>query len=200
MTGPPEAGHPRPLPLRPRPVTGEGAASYIRRLARANHLRPGYLRRYLRDPREEGTIRLDWLASLSGRPLQVLEYALAGPAAGTVLPGTCARPISRDCSRSSTKTLATRAYPSGHWPTGTVSTGGQYARRWTHPSPRPARSPKRTPPGNFGQDTTAHAARKMMIKPVRRPGTAGGHQTPPAARWAPAAAVIRRATSGPRGA
>ncbi len=79
VTGPPEAGHPRPLPLRPRPVTGEGAASYIRRLARANHLRPGYLRRYLRDPRQEGTIRLHWLASLSGQPLQVLENALTGP-------------------------------------------------------------------------------------------------------------------------
>src|SRR6266508_3791471 len=39
----------RPLPIRPRPAAGDTPATYIRRLARANHLRPGYLNRYLRD-------------------------------------------------------------------------------------------------------------------------------------------------------
>lgn len=38
---------PRPLPFRPRPMAGDTVASYVRRLARANHLRPGYLHRYL---------------------------------------------------------------------------------------------------------------------------------------------------------
>ncbi len=76
------ASPPRPLPIRPRPVTGESPASYLRRLARANHLRPGYLRRYLRQPGSEGTIRLDWLATLAGRPLPALERALASPAGG----------------------------------------------------------------------------------------------------------------------
>jgi hypothetical protein len=75
----PDASPPRPLPIRPRPVTGESPASYLRRLARANHLRPGYLRRYLRSPGEEAAIRLDWLAVLAGRPLPALERALAGP-------------------------------------------------------------------------------------------------------------------------
>jgi hypothetical protein len=41
---------PRPLPFRTTPVTGENTSSYVRRLARANHLRPAYLRRYLADP------------------------------------------------------------------------------------------------------------------------------------------------------
>jgi hypothetical protein len=52
----PEASPPRPLPIRPRPVSGESPDSYLRRLARANHLRPGYLRRYLRQPGGEGVI------------------------------------------------------------------------------------------------------------------------------------------------
>lgn len=87
----PAASPPRPLPIRPRPMTGESSASYLRRLARANHLRPGYLRRYLRQEGSEGTIRLDWLAILSGRPLPALERALSGPAsshtAGRPQPG-----------------------------------------------------------------------------------------------------------------
>lgn len=77
-----DASPPRPLPIRPRPMTGESAASYLRRLARANHLRPRYLRRYLRSSDDQETIRLDWLAILAGRPLPALERALAGPAGG----------------------------------------------------------------------------------------------------------------------
>jgi len=69
---------PRPLPIQLRPVTGESELSYIRRLARANHLRPGYLRRYLKDPGKDKGIRLDWLAILAGRPVASLEYAFAG--------------------------------------------------------------------------------------------------------------------------
>lgn len=38
-----DSGLPRPLPIRPRSVAGESPVSYIRRLANANHLRPGYL-------------------------------------------------------------------------------------------------------------------------------------------------------------
>jgi hypothetical protein len=72
----PSTSQPRPLPIRPRPATGENTASYIRRLARANHLRPHYLRRCLRDP-VHGRIRLDWLATLAARPVDSLERALA---------------------------------------------------------------------------------------------------------------------------
>jgi transcriptional regulator with XRE-family HTH domain len=59
-------------------MTGESVASYIRRLANANHLRPGYLRRYLRSrPGAPGTVSLEWLAALAGRPVPALEHALA---------------------------------------------------------------------------------------------------------------------------
>jgi hypothetical protein len=59
-------------------MTGESELSYIRRLARANHLRPGNLRRYLKDPGKNGGIRLDRLAILAGRPMSSLEYAFTG--------------------------------------------------------------------------------------------------------------------------
>lgn len=73
MTGPAA-----PLPIRPRPASGESTASYIRRLATANHLRPAHLRRYLEDPGSSGGIRLGWLAILAGRPAESLQHALAG--------------------------------------------------------------------------------------------------------------------------
>jgi len=69
---------PRPLPIRPRPMTGESIASYLRRLARANHLRPDHLRRYVQgQPGKQEPIRPEWLAALAGRPLSALEHALA---------------------------------------------------------------------------------------------------------------------------
>jgi hypothetical protein len=68
---------PRPLPIRPRPRTGETTASYVRRLARANHLRPKILDRYLRSGQPDGAIRLDWLAALADRHHTDLAKALA---------------------------------------------------------------------------------------------------------------------------
>jgi len=73
---------PRPLPFRPRPAADETAVSYVRRLARANHLRPGYLRRYLRDPGNPSQVRLDWLAVLAGRDQAAIERALTSPHPG----------------------------------------------------------------------------------------------------------------------
>jgi hypothetical protein len=67
----------RPLPIRPRPVSGETTFSYIRRLAVANHMRPLHLRRYLKAPGPGGSFRLDWLAVLAGRPAISLQHALA---------------------------------------------------------------------------------------------------------------------------
>jgi hypothetical protein len=69
---------------------GETIASYVRRLARANHLRPGYLRRYLRDPGNPGQVRLDWLAILAGRDQAAIERALTSPH-----PGPRPRPTAR---------------------------------------------------------------------------------------------------------
>jgi uncharacterized protein len=73
---PGDGGGPRPLPVRPRPVTGESTGSYVRRLARANHLRPAYLRQYLASSKD-GTIRIDLLAAMAGRSPAALEHALA---------------------------------------------------------------------------------------------------------------------------
>jgi hypothetical protein len=59
-------------------MAGDTVASYVRRLARANHLRPGYLHRYLQDPGSPGRARLDWLAALAGGDPAVMERALGG--------------------------------------------------------------------------------------------------------------------------
>jgi hypothetical protein len=68
---------PWPLPVCVRPVAEEGAESYVRRLARANHLKPSYLRRYLATPRGSyGPIRPDQLALLTGRTLPAVLHAL----------------------------------------------------------------------------------------------------------------------------
>ena len=68
-----------PLPVRPRPLAGEPASAYIRRLARANHLRPSYLHGYLAGPPAYlGPVQPERLAALSGRTLAVLERTLTG--------------------------------------------------------------------------------------------------------------------------
>ena len=67
-----------PLPIRVRPQRAETTESYARRLARANHLRPSYLRAFLCDPPQRtGAIRPWRLAALSGRSARALEHALA---------------------------------------------------------------------------------------------------------------------------
>jgi hypothetical protein len=68
-----------PLPVRPRPAAGEPASAYIRRLARANHLRPSYLHGYLAGPPGYlGAIQPGRLAVLSGRTVAILETTLTG--------------------------------------------------------------------------------------------------------------------------
>ena len=70
---------PPPLPVRVRPVAGETAESYIRRLARANHLRPSLLQVYVRNPDvPTGAIRLRRLAAVSGSTPTALTRTLAG--------------------------------------------------------------------------------------------------------------------------
>jgi hypothetical protein len=70
---------PPPLPVRVRPAAGETAESYIRRLARANHLRPSLLQVYVRNPDvPTGAIRLRRLAAVSGSTRTALAFALTG--------------------------------------------------------------------------------------------------------------------------
>jgi TniQ len=67
----------RRLPIDVRPTAGERAESYIRRLARANHLRPSYLRRYLSSsPARDAKIDPHRLAALTGRPAAILQQTL----------------------------------------------------------------------------------------------------------------------------
>jgi uncharacterized protein len=66
----------RALPVRPRPAAGDTPATYIRRLARANHLRPAYLNRYLRDD-ATGQPSIDMLAALAARPASSLMHAFS---------------------------------------------------------------------------------------------------------------------------
>jgi hypothetical protein len=69
----------RRLPVRPRPRAGESTDSYVRRLARANHLKPSYLRGYLVGPPDYGRgkrPRADRLAAVTGRQQDALERAL----------------------------------------------------------------------------------------------------------------------------
>ncbi|TKA10942.1 TniQ family protein [Actinacidiphila oryziradicis] len=74
-----DGDRPRLLPARPRPRSGETTDSYIRRLARANHLKPSYLRGYLVGPPDYGCgkrPRADRLAAATGRQQDALERAL----------------------------------------------------------------------------------------------------------------------------
>ena len=69
--------------MRVRPAAGETIESYIRRLARANHLRPSLLQVYVRNPGvPAGAIRMRRLAAVSGSTVTALTRALTGlPAA-----------------------------------------------------------------------------------------------------------------------
>lgn len=66
------------LPIQVAPRLGESTDSYIRRLARANHLKPSYLHCFLCGPPQWfGKPRLESLALVSGRSPEALERALA---------------------------------------------------------------------------------------------------------------------------
>jgi hypothetical protein len=68
---------PRVLPIRVRLQPGETAESFIHRLARANHLLPSLLRRYLATPTGSyGPIHRERLATLSGRTIPALLHVL----------------------------------------------------------------------------------------------------------------------------
>ncbi|MER7282793.1 TniQ family protein [Dactylosporangium sp. NPDC000244] len=67
----------RALPIAVRPRHGETVESCIRRLARANHLRPSYLRRYLAGRPGLSAVRPERLVGLSGRTADTLTRALA---------------------------------------------------------------------------------------------------------------------------
>jgi hypothetical protein len=66
------------LPVNVRPRLGETIDSYIRRLARANHLKPSYLHTFLCGPPGwQGKPHIERLAAVSGRSAEVLQHALS---------------------------------------------------------------------------------------------------------------------------
>jgi hypothetical protein len=95
----------RPLPIRVRPHPAETVASYVMRLARANHLLPSYLHAYLCGPPNwHGAADLERLAVLCGRPLAVLQRALTG--AAPTLPSRAPQPPSATATPSRPRELA----------------------------------------------------------------------------------------------
>ena len=78
MTSPPSDGEVvARLPFQVRPVAGEGGRSFIVRLAKANHLRPAYLRKYLVDPPwRRGSPSWHRLAAVTGREPEMLRAVL----------------------------------------------------------------------------------------------------------------------------
>ncbi|MFJ6623526.1 hypothetical protein ACIQOW_38905 [Kitasatospora sp. NPDC091335] len=77
MTDPSTRPPLRPLPVRVPPRLGEGTDSYLRRLARANHLKPSYLNA-LTSPRSNiGKPDITLLAQLAGRRPADLRRALS---------------------------------------------------------------------------------------------------------------------------
>ncbi|MFD3456056.1 TniQ family protein [Streptomyces sp. NPDC058691] len=65
------------LPFQVRPIAGEGGHSFIARLARANHLQPRYLRKYLLDPPgHRGTPSWTRLAAVTCRDPELLRQTL----------------------------------------------------------------------------------------------------------------------------
>jgi hypothetical protein len=75
----PQAASLRPLPITARPHSGDTVETYIQRLARANHLRPSYLRRLLLNNPYAlygGSVDLDRLAAVANRHPDSLRRAL----------------------------------------------------------------------------------------------------------------------------
>lgn len=66
------------LPRTVAPFHGETVASYLERLAHANHLNPTHLRRYLTDTRIDCHPQPGWLATASDQPLSLLRTRLIG--------------------------------------------------------------------------------------------------------------------------
>ncbi len=147
-----------PLPIRLRPLPAETAASYMRRLARANHLRPSYLRTLLSDPPQyTGAIRAERLAALSGRTIQALRTPSPtllpgpGPGPGSQPGATGRRRASPSSSPRSATTTQRTGCRSAHWRRATRPTAA--------PSARPSPPAPRHRAGNRPRDTPPYSAR-----------------------------------------
>ena len=139
-----------PLPIQPRPVAGEPVSCYVRRLARANHLRPRHLHGYLAGPPDYlRAISPERLAALSGRTVAVLERTLTGLARpGRDAPGQPSRRVTPAADKPGLFGAIRRDAQDGH------SIRALAARHRVHsrtirqaladPVPPPRKTPQRT--------------------------------------------------------
>lgn len=95
---PPPLPPPLPIPVRPRPP--ESINAYIRRLARANHLRPSQLRSYLcQPPQYTGSVRAPRLAAATGRTVDALLHTFPDLQAAPRPRQVRARRLTRDAAQ-----------------------------------------------------------------------------------------------------
>ena len=108
------------LPFKVRPRQGEGVASFITRLAKANYLPPAYLRKYLAEPpMHRGSPTWPRLAAAAGRDPAELRQIL-----NTVNCEECGAPIQSKasfgvkpltCSRACRQKRYRKRYPASQW-------------------------------------------------------------------------------------
>jgi TniQ protein len=169
------------LPRTTPPFIYETVPSYVARLAHANHLQPGELRRYLTERRANHP-RPDWLATVSGYPVPVLQSRLKGFAENErnlTRQRAHSRPACRFC-------MARRSVdePVYCWLPEHVTVCYRH-RRWIGPPAhvgRPTQSRRQTRRSRRGAPPrpTAKHPRHNRIRPSRRPTHTRRVGAPPA--------------------
>jgi hypothetical protein len=119
-----------PLPIAAHLRAGDTVDSYIQRMARANHLRPSYLRRLpLINPHAlyGGSVDLDRLGAVANRDPDTLRRVLQPPQGRTVPVGSVQLRASRrlrrqligpSCSPRSASSPTAKSSRSDPWPSG----------------------------------------------------------------------------------
>lgn len=120
MTSPSEYGPVARLPFQVRPKSGEGAKTFITRLAQANCLPPAYLRKYLTSPPlHRGSPTWDRIAAATGRDpgelRQILETIPCEECGAPMRPMASFGVKPLTCSRSCRQKRYRRRIPAADW-------------------------------------------------------------------------------------
>ena len=121
------------LPFQVRPRRGEGAVSFITRLAQANHLPPAYLRKYLaKPPTHLGVPTWPRLAAAAGRDLdelrQILNTIMCEECGGSMQPMAMTGAKPRTCSRACRQKRYRKRVPAAEWQKAPCRVCGQLVR------------------------------------------------------------------------
>lgn len=108
------------LPFKVRPQRGEGAASFITRLAQANYLPPAYLRKYLTEPPLHlGRPTWPRIAAAAGRDPADLRLILntveCQECGGSIQAKSMFGPKPLTCSRACRQKRYRKRYPASEW-------------------------------------------------------------------------------------